>query len=237
MLSVCLSLSVLCSHGSECISVLLGLLGRETVILFDYFQAIFHVFSVKLWRNKCLSLFVSLQRIRVERSGAARGDPDVTAPVPIGAVQCSSLPTAPLLRGQQDQSWGLCVCVYACVHVCVWGHCCGCAVHTHAVHQCTIEWQVHREGRCYVKVCLPAENCTHICANYMWHDEIYLPTEDCKKTTLWMFWQSTDTVGFLWALPMSSLIMTDGATCLRERERQQGKKCCTMKQYNKVRHF
>lgn len=59
---------------------------------------------------------VSLQRIWVERSRAARGDPDVTAPVPIGAVQCSSLPTASLLRRQQDQSWGVCarVRVSAC---------------------------------------------------------------------------------------------------------------------------
>lgn len=60
---------------------------------------------------KCLCLSVSLQRVWVERSGAARGDPDVTAPVPVSAVQRCSLPTASLLRRQQDQSRGSCVSV------------------------------------------------------------------------------------------------------------------------------
>lgn len=59
--------------------------------------------------TKCVS--ASLQRVWVERSGAARGNPDVTASVPIGAVQCSSLPTASLLRRQQDQSRGSYPCV------------------------------------------------------------------------------------------------------------------------------
>lgn len=54
--------------------------------------------------SKCLCLSVSLQGIWVERSGAARGDPDVTTPVPISAVQRCCLPTAPLLWRQQDQS-------------------------------------------------------------------------------------------------------------------------------------
>lgn len=68
-----------------------------------------------LQESKCLFLSVSSQRVRMERSGAARGDPDVTAPVPIGAVQCRSLPTASLLRRQQDQSRGLYLCVCECL--------------------------------------------------------------------------------------------------------------------------
>lgn len=56
---------------------------------------------------KCLCPPVSLQGVWVERSGAARGDPDVTAPVPIGTVQCCSVPTASLLWRQQDQGRGL----------------------------------------------------------------------------------------------------------------------------------
>ena len=55
----------------------------------------------------------------MERSGAARGDPDVAAPVPVSAVQRCSLPTASLLRRQQDQSRGLCVCMCVCVYACV----------------------------------------------------------------------------------------------------------------------
>lgn len=62
-----------------------------------------------------MSASVSLQRVWVERSGAARGDPDVAAPVPVSAVQCCSLPTASLLRRQQDQSRGL--CARACVSI------------------------------------------------------------------------------------------------------------------------
>lgn len=118
-LSVFLFLCILRDHGSEWLNICNSWLRLEEILWF-----LLKCFQVNLsrirwdalllrWRNQrasvCLS--VSLQRVWVERSGAARGDPDVTAPVPIGAVQCRSIPTASLLRRQQDQSWGSCLCV------------------------------------------------------------------------------------------------------------------------------
>ena len=40
------------------------------------------------------------------RPGAARGHSDASAPVPVSPVQRRSLPAAPVLWGQQDQSRG-----------------------------------------------------------------------------------------------------------------------------------
>lgn len=77
------------------------LLERKRQILLDCFQVIFCDCPDALFsgcRNQSVCLSASLQGIWVERSGAARGDPDVTAPVPISAVQRRSLPTASLLR-------------------------------------------------------------------------------------------------------------------------------------------
>lgn len=71
-------------------------------MLLDLFQVTSRVRANLLKKSKPLS--VSPQRVWLEGSRAARGDPDVTAPVPLGAVQRCSLPAAPMLWRQQNQS-------------------------------------------------------------------------------------------------------------------------------------
>ncbi|CAG10900.1 unnamed protein product, partial [Tetraodon nigroviridis] len=61
-------------------------------------------------RSEVVAHMWSFEGVRLEGPGAARGDPDVAASVPVGPVQRGRLPAAPLLRRQQDQNGGTETC-------------------------------------------------------------------------------------------------------------------------------
>lgn len=51
--------------------------------------------------------FLYLQGIWLAGPRATRGDSDVATSISISPIQCCCVPPAPLLRGQQDQIWGM----------------------------------------------------------------------------------------------------------------------------------